>query len=49
MGKKRHVPTVSGHEGDYDKLFLADMLPEDDPGVVDLHGKSVDEARREVD
>lgn len=49
MGKYRRIPTISGHEGSYDKLFLADMLPDGDPGTVDLHGFTADEARRELD
>ena len=49
MGKKRRIPTISGHEGSLDPLFLADMLPDDDPAVIDIHGQTVAEAKNSID
>ena len=49
MGKKRRIPTISGHEGSFDPLFLADMLGDEDPAVLDLHGQTVAEAKSGID
>ena len=47
MGGRR-IPTIPGSDP-VDALFAADMLCDDDPGVLDLHGMTVEEARAALD
>jgi len=48
MGKYRRIPTISGNEP-ADPLFEAEFAPDGSDLVLDLHGRTVDESRAELD